>query len=155
VCRRPLHVDEIWPNGAPRVAVLERVISVGDVHDVVRSARGQSFHHIVTLRTPLRQVRFSFVSIGAGVTSMQDSLGIAGTIWQALELLWNWSFGQVVTMFQMPLNTLPLWKQLLFLIVIGSLARLVYTVVMGLRKAAQSLVGATVGLVSVLLSLVP
>jgi hypothetical protein len=86
---------------------------------------------------------------------MQDSLGIAGTIWQALELLWNWSFGQVVTMFQMPLNTLPLWKQLLFLIVIGSLARLVYTVVMGLRKAAQSLVGATVGLVSVLLSLVP
>jgi hypothetical protein len=86
---------------------------------------------------------------------MQDSPDIAGTIWQALQLFWNWSFGQVVTMFQMPFNALPLWKQLLFLIVIGSLARLFYTVAMGLRKAAQSLVGATVGLVSVLLSLVP
>jgi hypothetical protein len=86
---------------------------------------------------------------------MQDSPDIAGIVWQALQLLWNWSFGQVVTMFQMPFNTLPLWKQMLFLIVIGSLARLSYTVAVGLRKAAHSLVGATVGLVSVLLSLVP
>jgi hypothetical protein len=87
---------------------------------------------------------------------MQDSFGIAGgAIWQAVELLWSWSFGQIVTMFQMPLNTLPLWKQLLFLIVVGSLARLGYIVVKGLRKALQSLVGATVGFVAVLLSLVP
>jgi hypothetical protein len=86
---------------------------------------------------------------------MQDSPGIAEIVWRALQLLWNWSFGQVLTMFEMPFNTLPLWKQILFVIVIGSLARLGYIVVKGLRKALHSLVGATVGLLSVLLSFVP
>ena len=86
---------------------------------------------------------------------MQDSPDITEIIWQALQSLWNWSFVQVMMMFQMPFNSLPLWKQLLFLIVIGSLARLVYIAVMSLRKAAHTLVGATVGFVSVLFSLVP
>ena len=90
---------------------------------------------------------------------MPQSPGIVGEIaqlvGQALQFLWNWSFGQVVTMFQMPFNTLPLWKQALFVLVIGSLAHLFYKVAKGLRNAAQSLVGATAGLMSALLSIVP
>ena len=27
---------------------------------------------------------------------------LAGVIWQVLQFIWNWSFGQVVKMFQMP-----------------------------------------------------
>jgi hypothetical protein len=58
-------------------------------------------------------------------------------------------------MFQLPFNTLPAWKQVLFVIVIVSLASLFHKVANGLRKAALSVVGATVGLISALLSMVP
>jgi len=80
---------------------------------------------------------------------------LAGIIWQALQFLWNWSFGQVVTMFQLPFNTLPVWKQGLFIIVIVSLAYLTHKVAKDLLKAVQSVVGAVVGLVSALLSMLP
>src|SRR5262245_18968518 len=80
---------------------------------------------------------------------------LAGIIWQALQFLWNWSFGQVVTMFQLPFNTLPVWKQGLFVIVIVSLAYLTHKVAQDLLKAVQSVVGAVVGLVSALLSMLP
>lgn len=87
---------------------------------------------------------------------LQSPVGeVAQFTGQALQFLWNWSFGQVVTMFQMPFNTLPLWKQVLFVVVVGSLARLSYKLAKGLRTAAQSLVGAIVGLISALLSVVP
>src|SRR5262245_41962874 len=80
---------------------------------------------------------------------------IAGFVGQALQLLWTWSFGRVVTMFQMPFHTLPVWKQVLFGVVIFALAHMSYKVVKTLRTATQSFVGATVGLISALLSLLP
>jgi hypothetical protein len=80
---------------------------------------------------------------------------IPGLVGQALQFIWTWSFGRVVTMFQMPFDTLPAWKQALFVVVIFALAHMSYKVVKGLRKAGQSVVGATVGLVSVLLSMLP
>jgi hypothetical protein len=80
---------------------------------------------------------------------------LAALIWQALQVLWNWSFGQVVTMFQLPFNTLPAWKQALFVLVIVSLGYLVHKVSKDLFKAVQSVVGSMVGLVSALLSLLP
>jgi hypothetical protein len=80
---------------------------------------------------------------------------LAGVIWQALEFLWSWSFGQVVTMFQLPFNTLPPWKQVLFVLVIVSLVYLVHKVSKDLIKAVQSVVGAVVGLVSALIHLLP
>ena len=33
---------------------------------------------------------------------------LAGVIWQVLQFIWNWSFGQVVKMFQVPFNNLPM-----------------------------------------------
>jgi hypothetical protein len=80
---------------------------------------------------------------------------LAGVIWQALQTLWNWSFGQVVTMFQLPFNSLPLWKQTLFVIVIVALCYLVHKVSKDLLKAVQSVVGAIVGLISALIGLLP
>jgi hypothetical protein len=29
---------------------------------------------------------------------------LAGVIWQVLQFIWNWSFGQVVQMFQLPVQ---------------------------------------------------
>jgi hypothetical protein len=80
---------------------------------------------------------------------------IAGLIWQALQFIWSWSFGQVVTMFQLPFNTLPVWKQGLFVLVIVSLGYLFHKVSKDLLKAVQSVVGAVVGLVAALLSMLP
>jgi hypothetical protein len=80
---------------------------------------------------------------------------LAAVIWEALLFIWNWSFGQVVAMFQLPFNTLPAWKQGLFVLVIVALSYLVHKVSKDLLKAVQSVVGAMVGLVSALLSLLP
>lgn len=79
----------------------------------------------------------------------------AGVIWQMLQFVWNWSFGQVVTMFQLPFNTLPAWKQALFVLVIVALAYLSHKVAKDLLKAVQSVVGAIVGLVSALIAMLP
>jgi hypothetical protein len=80
---------------------------------------------------------------------------LAGVIWQALQVLWNWSFGQVVTMFQLPFNSLPAWKQVIFVLVIVSLGYLSHRVSRDLLKAVQSVVGAIVGLVSAMIGMLP
>lgn len=80
---------------------------------------------------------------------------LAGVIWQVLQFVWNWSFGQVVRMFQMPFNTLPLWKQVLFILVIGAIAYFLYKVAKDLLKAVQSVLGAIVGLISALITMLP
>src|SRR5262245_420141 len=80
---------------------------------------------------------------------------LAGLIWQALEVLWGWSFGQVVAMFQLPFDSLPVWKQVIFVLVVASLGYLIYKVSRDLLKAVQSVVGAVVGLVSALIGLLP
>jgi hypothetical protein len=58
-------------------------------------------------------------------------------------------------MFQMPFNTLPLWKQVLFILVIGALAYFFYKIAKDLLKAVQSVLGAIVGLVSALIAMLP
>jgi hypothetical protein len=80
---------------------------------------------------------------------------LAGVIWQALQVIWNWSFGQILTMFQLPFNTLPPWKQGLFVLVIVALGYLFHKVSKDLFKAVQSVVGAAVGLTSALVSMLP
>lgn len=80
---------------------------------------------------------------------------LAGVIWQALQVLWNWSFGQVVTMFQLPFNSLPVWKQAIFVAVIISLGYLFHRVSRDLLKAVQSVVGAIVGLISAMIVMLP
>jgi len=79
----------------------------------------------------------------------------AGVVWQALHFIWNWSFGQVVTMFQLPFNELPMWKQGLFGLVIVALGYLFHKVSKDLLKAVQSVIGAIVGLATALMTLLP
>ena len=80
---------------------------------------------------------------------------LAAVIWQVLQFAWNWSFGQVVKMFQLPFNNLPLWKQVLFALVIGTLAYFLYKIAKDLLKAIQSVLGAIVGLISALIAMLP
>jgi hypothetical protein len=80
---------------------------------------------------------------------------LAEVIGHVLEFLWTWSFGQIVAMFRLPLNTLPLWKQLLFALVLTALGYLFHKVSKDLLKAVQSVVGAVVGFGTALIGMMP
>jgi hypothetical protein len=80
---------------------------------------------------------------------------LATVIWRVLEFIWSWSFGQVVRMFQMPFNSLPIWKQVLYVLVIGALAYFIYKIFKDLLKAVQSILSAIVSLISALIAMLP
>jgi hypothetical protein len=79
----------------------------------------------------------------------------AQIIWHVLEVLWGWSFGQIVNMFRLPLNSLPLWKQLLFAAVLIALGYLFHKLSKDLLKAFQAMLGAVVGFVTALIGMMP
>jgi predicted membrane protein len=80
---------------------------------------------------------------------------LAQVIFQVLEFLWSWSFGQIVAMFRLPLNTLPLWKQILFVLVLAALGYLFHKVSKDFLKAVQSVVSAVVGFGTAMIGLMP
>jgi hypothetical protein len=79
----------------------------------------------------------------------------AQVIWHVLEFLWSWSFGQIVAMFRLPLNSLPLWKQILFVLVLSALGYLFHKISKDLLKAVQSMIGAIVGFFTAIISMMP
>src|SRR3981081_1298449 len=85
----------------------------------------------------------------------QISQRLSAVIWQVLQFIWNWSFGQVVKMFQVPFNNLPLWKQVLFVVVVAALAYFLYKVAKDPAKARQSGAGAILRLISALIAVLP
>jgi hypothetical protein len=76
-------------------------------------------------------------------------------IFQVLEFLWTWSFGQIVNMFRLPLNSLPLWKQLLFVLVLTALGYMFHKISKDFLKALQTMVNAFVGFGSALIAMLP
>ena len=87
------------------------------------------------------------------VSQIAQRLG--AVIWKVLQFIWNWSFGQVVKMFQTPFNNPPLWKQVLFVIVVAALAYFLYKVAKDMLKAVQSVLGAIVSARSFMRGLSP
>jgi hypothetical protein len=80
---------------------------------------------------------------------------LAQVIFQVLEFLWNWSFGQIVGMFRLPLNALPLWKQILFVLVLTALGYLFHKVSKDFLKAVQTVVSAVVGFGTAIIGMMP
>jgi hypothetical protein len=80
---------------------------------------------------------------------------LAEVIFHVLEFLWSWSFGQIVAMFRLPLDSLPLWKQLLFALVLSALGYLFHKISKDLLKAVQGVVGAVVGFGTALIGMMP
>ena len=80
---------------------------------------------------------------------------LAAVIWQVLQFIWNWSFGQIVKMFQMPYNNLMIWRQVLFVLVLAALGYFLFKIAKDLLKAVQSVLGAIVGLISALIAMLP
>jgi hypothetical protein len=80
---------------------------------------------------------------------------LTSVIWQVLRFIWDWSFGQIVGMFQMSFSSLPLWKQIIYVLVIAAMVYFLYKVAKDLLKAIQSVLGAIVGLISALIAMLP
>ena len=73
--------------------------------------------------------------------------GIAA-IFKFLELVWNWSFGQIISVFQSDWKALPVWKLVLLVIVVAAIVYVLYKAVMELWEAAVAVFGAFVALLS-------
>jgi hypothetical protein len=91
-----------------------------------------------------------------GPYELSDIMGrLASLIWDALQVLWGWSFGQVVNIFQLPFDALPVWKQVIFILVIVALVYLGHKVARDLLKAVQTMLGAIVGLIAAFIIMLP
>jgi hypothetical protein len=80
---------------------------------------------------------------------------LASVIWRVLTFIWSWSFGQVAQMFGKSFSTLDIWKQVVFVLVIGALVFFLYKIAKDLLKAVQSILSAIVGLISALIGMLP
>jgi hypothetical protein len=80
--------------------------------------------------------------------------GVAA-IFKFLQLVWTWSFGQIVAVFQSDWQTLPVWKIVVLVIVIAAVAYLLYLVAVQLWEAAVTVFKAFVALLSAFVLVLP
>lgn len=80
--------------------------------------------------------------------------GIAA-IFQFFQLIWTWSFGQMVAIFQSDWQSLPLWKLVVLALVVAAIVYVLYKAVIQLWKAAEQILKAFIGLLSVLVTILP
>jgi hypothetical protein len=85
----------------------------------------------------------------------QIAQNLASVIWQVLQFIWGWSFGQIGRMFNQSFANLDIWKQIIFVLVIGALIYFLYKIAKDLLRAVQSILSAIVGLISALIGMLP
>lgn len=76
-------------------------------------------------------------------------------IFRFFELIWRWSFGQMVAIFQSDWQNLPLWKLLVLALVVAGIVYVLYKAVIQLWKAAEQILKAFIGLLGVLVTILP
>lgn len=80
--------------------------------------------------------------------------GIAA-IFRFFELIWTWSFGQMLAIFQSDWQNLPIWKLVVLAIVVAAIIYVLYKAVIQLWKAAEQILKAFIGLLGVLVTILP
>jgi hypothetical protein len=80
--------------------------------------------------------------------------GIAA-IFKFIQLIWTWSFGQMVAIFQSNWQALPIWKLAVLVLVVGGIVYVLYKAVIQVWKAAEQILKAFIGLLGVLVSVLP
>lgn len=76
-------------------------------------------------------------------------------IFTFFELIWRWSFGQMFEIFRSDWQSLPIWKIVVLAIVVIAVIYVLYRAIIQLWKAAESILKAFIGLLSVLVSILP
>jgi hypothetical protein len=80
--------------------------------------------------------------------------GIAA-IFRFVELIWQWSFGQILSTFQSDWQSLPVWKIAVLAVVVVAIVYVLYRAIIQLWRAAEQILKAFVGLLMVLVSILP
>jgi hypothetical protein len=80
--------------------------------------------------------------------------GIAA-IFKFLELVWTWSFGQIIAVFQSDWKSLPAWKLVVLIAVVAALVYVLYKAVKELWEATVAVFGAFVALLTAFVSVLP
>ncbi len=76
-------------------------------------------------------------------------------IFKFLQLVWTWSFGQIISVFQSDWQSLPVWKIVVLVVVIAAVAYLLYLAAVQLWAAAVSVFRAFVALLSAFVTVLP
>lgn len=80
--------------------------------------------------------------------------GIAA-IFEFIRLIWTWSFGQIIQIFQSDWQSLPIWKIVLLVLIVGGIVYVLYRAILQVWGAAEAILKAFIGLLSVLVSILP
>jgi hypothetical protein len=109
---------------------------------------------------PVREVQVIASNGAFAMQQIANQVGQLGqqlvsVVWQVLQFIWGISVGQIVRMFGIPFNSLPLWKQVIYVLVIAAIIYFLYKLAKDLLRAVQSVLGAIVGLVSALIGMLP
>jgi hypothetical protein len=80
--------------------------------------------------------------------------GVAA-IFKFLQLIWTWSFGQIVSVFESNWQALPIWKIVVLVIVLAAVAYMLYKAALELWEAAEKVFKAFVALLSAFVSVLP
>ena len=80
--------------------------------------------------------------------------GIAA-IFKFLELVWTWSFGEILAIFPSDWKALPIWKIVVLIAVCAVIVYVLYKAVTVLWEAAVAVFGAFVALLSAFISVLP
>jgi hypothetical protein len=80
--------------------------------------------------------------------------GIAA-IFRFVQLIWTWSIGQISTLTHVPWQSWPLWKQVLLVVIVVSVAWAVYRVAKELWHAGERILAAFAALLGVLVRTLP
>ncbi len=80
--------------------------------------------------------------------------GIAA-VFKFLQLVWTWSFGQIVSVFQSDWQALPVWKIVVLIVVLAAIAYILYRSALVLWAAVESLFRAFVSLLLAFISVLP
>ncbi len=76
-------------------------------------------------------------------------------IFKFFELIWTWSFGQMLAIFQSDWQSLPIWKIAVLVLAVVAIAYVLYRGIIQLWKAAEQILRAFIGLLTVLVSILP
>jgi type VI protein secretion system component VasF len=76
-------------------------------------------------------------------------------IFRFVQLVWTWSFGQIVQILQSNWQNLPAWKIAVLALVILAIVYVLYKAVISLWGAAEKVLLAFVALLGVLITMLP
>ncbi len=76
-------------------------------------------------------------------------------VFQFLRFIWRWSFGEIIAVFRIPFQTLPLWKQILYVLAVLAIIYFIFRIAMAFLDSALRIFSAVVDLLRAIVEEIP